>query len=229
MRWTSITLTAALAAPACASVVSYQGGAASSGAGGTGSAVSGTFSAADGAPACQGPALFCFDCVENSVVPPLCPGGTWACPAGTVDDPGQCVPECNIGPPRSCDTKLAAPCSYGCALAEGCVHDGVVCTFCPDTLVHVVVPYTCQCAANSKGGMGCKLMAGCCNGNDPFECGDLIATECVKHRCEPAPSKSGECWQDADCPGGGKCAGQSICPCGSLCDAEDHPGACLKG
>jgi hypothetical protein len=225
-RLACVFLGTSLSLIACGSQVTFVGDAASSsasGAGGT-TSVSATFSASDGVPYCDGPTPVCFECATSAIVPAVCAPPKWTCPKGTVDNPGQC-PACKLPMPLSCDTKLGADvCMYGCALSEECVHQGQVCTTCSDKAIHFVGAYECACDA--KGGMSCTKMPGCCSGDDPFECGDIVAMDCVQHRCLQPPNP-GMCWNDSYCPGG-KCQGAVICPCGANCGGTDKPGTCVK-
>ncbi len=222
---------ALLTSAACGSQVSYLGSGSTSGAGGTTSSVTTDSSSsvldtsADGAPYCFGDPT-CFDCATSAPVGATCMSDTWVCPAGAAHSVDQCP--CNLGPPLSCDGKLGAKgCAYSCALGEGCVHAGPtpVCTSCPDKAIHQVGPYACACDA--FGHMECKLIGGCCTGKDPQECGDALAMSCIANVCVPPPPP-GHCWQDADCPPGQICTGDTLCPCGSQCKTGNKPGTCVK-
>jgi len=76
---------------------------------------------------------------------------------------------------------------------------------------------------------------GCC-GVDA-ECGGGITDECAGATCATSnvslgvckarlPLDSGHCWTDADCPAGGICTGQRICPCDASCVQADMMGDC---
>ncbi len=153
-------------------------------------------------------------------------GATTGSASGSATTGGMCEPGT---PPDPCEVApLNSACDWTCAPSAKCVVAGVVCATCPDKAIKVFGIYRCGCDA--EGRYACAILPGCCKGDprDPYECGDAIEMECAKNRCEPVTGEPGVCWQDVDCPGGGKCAGAIICPCGMICDVPDKPGYCLK-
>jgi hypothetical protein len=77
-----------------------------------------------------------------------------------------------------------------------------------------------QAGSGQAGGPGCCATDADCAGPDP------VVLICVQGACE-LPAGNGSCWQDAECGAGSYCEGETICPCGALCDVADSPGKCV--
>jgi len=124
--------------------------------------------------------------------------------------------ECSIG--KECiNTECLAPqrgsCwrDADCPMAELCI--GVRVCAC-----------NADCSFSSIPGR-CVPRGSCCN--VPNDCGDFVYQPCVNNKCiQPSLLPAGECWDDNNCNGKGRCVGAQVCPCGMLCDTADHPGTC---
>ncbi len=88
--------------------------------------------------------------------------------------------------------------------------------------------FACPCAADcfQADQLGkCAIPDQCCSKNSDCVSAPPGMTECVGGNCEKVPP-FGQCWTDADCPGGQACGGACVCPCGALCACGGQTGWC---
>ncbi|MBX7193536.1 MAG: hypothetical protein K1X94_15885 [Sandaracinaceae bacterium] len=160
-----------------------------------------------------GTPLFCpLSCWSDAGAPPICVGGRWQCPPGSVD-PSTCPPSCWGPPPRpdcSCDTTSATP-SWVCPPTE-----------CPSGLD----PWNPESAVNACSFEG----ASCASGS---VCGAALSCVCMgsRWRCavaEPDPA----CWCGREPAEGSPCSEEGA-SCGACCPTPGVPAygpfTCLDG
>lgn len=183
----------------------------------------------------------------NVCVSPLKAGQCWAdkdC-AGGQSCQGAFVCPCNgkcpkLTAPGICSAPSPCNCNGNtCAAGQLCLPDANVCTDplkpgqcfadkdCPNGLAcqnAFVCPCNAKCAKPTTPGT--------CGGAGPIctcegkACGAGQLCVADKKVCvDTGNLPAGQCWTDAQCPGG-KCEGANICPCGAACFAADKPGTC---
>jgi hypothetical protein len=60
-----------------------------------------------------------------------------------------------------------------------------------------------------------------CGGCPDYICGEGSFCSPEYDVCLVEPKIPGECWEDADCPGGGRCLDAAVCPCDNPCEGCD--------
>jgi len=173
---------------------------------------------------CTGQQVMCLHgCGSDWIAQAECHGGTWECPAGTVDQ-STCPTGACGGPPLP--GEVCGPGGWQCAPTASALQTcaSTMCAECPTTPIGASNGCQCQCDAN--GAYVCsKLPVGCCQAD--ADCGDFAYVPCVNGVCT-APLTNGGCWNDVQCGSGKRCDGAIVCACNARCAAPDRPGTCVS-
>jgi hypothetical protein len=158
-----------------------------------------------GPETCSGPMpAFCaLSCGSDAGMLPICEGGAWRCPPGTVD-PSTCPPTC-WGPPPGpdcvCDTSGPTP-AYVCG------------SECPPG----IMPWNPEDPANA-----CSPEGRSCFSGSASACGAAMSCQCMGGRwtcavAEPDPA----CWCGREPTAGGPCTEEGM-SCGACCPTPESP------
>jgi hypothetical protein len=143
-----------------------------------------------------------------------CDGSTWKLSVEACGGDGCCSGDDDCASMICVNNVCKEPIVDGCWRDHECGADAV----CSGASV-----CSCgvECFAPDSPGVCVPADLGCCSDGAP--CLDS-SQRCVAGVCREAPPQ-GQCWSDADCPGG-VCKESNVCSCGGTCTGIEYPGTC---
>jgi hypothetical protein len=129
-------------------------------------------------------------------------GAGQVCAGATGSSLGFCMP-----PPPAGRCYSLDDCPWGSSLS----CDGA--TSCPCDLEEITCLPTPGVCTEAPGNPCCETDEDCTTGR------------CHHGACKEDPATG--CWSDRGCAAGSFCRGETICPCGTICEVPDAPGSCV--